>query len=105
MRRFLAVSLILVALTLAFTMWAGPGAAQASPALPSHLLAGPSPTPTLSPAKLPPSGILVPTQIAPDKLPASGGDRPDSSAPLLFGLGGALLTVGVLVWRRQRTVA
>jgi MYXO-CTERM domain-containing protein len=106
MRRFLAVSLIFVAFTLALTMMFSPGAAQASPAAPSHLLAGPSPTPTLPPFKLPPAGVLVPTpEAVPSTNPVAGGDQPDTAAPQLIGLGGMLVLGGLFLRSRRRRTA
>ncbi len=106
MRRFFAVALIFVAFTLALTMMFNPGAAQASPAAPNPLLAGPSPTPTRPLSKIPPAGALAPTpEGTPSTNPISGGDRPDDTAGLLMGLGGALAIAGVIIWRRQRGIA
>ncbi len=107
MRRFLAVSLILVAFTLALTMMFSPGAAQASPAAPHPLLAGPSPTPTLPTAgKFPPAGALAPTQEAvPNTNPIAGGDQPDSAAPQLIGLGSILVLGGLFLRSRRRRTA
>ena len=101
MRKLVAVSLILAAIVFSLLVLTGPGTAQASPAVPSHLQATtPTPTPGSTQAKLPPSGVL------PDKLPPSGADRAgntDNLALFLIGSGAVLLVAGLAIRSRRRS--